>query len=36
MDSDGLYSKMTAVQADVCRSNKVFLPYRTIKEQNEY
>lgn len=28
LDSDSFYSKMTPIQADVCRSNKVELPYR--------
>jgi len=28
-DPDGLYSKMTPIEADVCRSNKVRIPYRS-------
>ncbi|RNA14190.1 hypothetical protein BpHYR1_002495 [Brachionus plicatilis] len=28
-DPDGLYARMTAIQADVCRSNKVNIPYRS-------
>lgn len=28
-DPDGLYAKMTPIQADVCRSNKINLPYRS-------
>lgn len=30
MDPDGLYARMTAIQADVCRSNKVHIPYRSL------
>jgi hypothetical protein len=28
-DPDGLYAKMTPIQADVCRSNKINIPYRS-------
>lgn len=28
-DPDGLYAKMTPIQADVCRSNKIYIPYRS-------
>ncbi|CAF0829219.1 unnamed protein product [Brachionus calyciflorus] len=29
VDSDGFYARMTPIQADVCRSNRVHIPYRS-------